>query len=140
MYNDFGFNMGVKLGNFGFIEPNSVEPKYITLQINMENSYSLLTYTNTINTPAIGINYIENDFLDTDTTVIKFDNPICIDMANVFLQGRFVDWQEYDNTNGTPTYEVNLVSNDEIHIKAICYDKTVLLATGQFLLTVIVFE
>jgi hypothetical protein len=144
----FGFDMGAKMGEFGFFKSNNIapvvpQPQYLVVQIDMTNSAGALTYSSEMNTMKNGsvITSVVNDFVNTiRTTIITFSTSTFQDSANLYLQGRFVNWYENDNTNGVPTYQVEAIDTLTYKITAICWDRSPLYAIGTFELTFIIFE
>jgi hypothetical protein len=144
----FGFDMGAKMGEFGFFKSNNIapvvpQPQYLVVQIDMTNSAGALTYSSEMNTMKNGsvITSVVNDYVDTiPTTIINFSTSTFEDSAYLYLQGRFVNWYENDNTNGVPTYQVEAIDTLTYQIRAICWDRSPIFAIGTFELTFIIFE
>lgn len=156
MADSFGFNTGIKMGEFGFVQavgtptppPVTPQPQYLVAQLYIYNEQDVETFTESINTLNFAhIQSVENiiDGGGVKRTRITFNQNFYSNLNNVYLEGRFRRWQNSDLNNSIPSFTLSASGYNTIDLTAISYDGSSSWAgyAGQFsifTLTVIVFE
>lgn len=146
--NTFGFNMGAKMGDFGFFEANGttppvdVEPKYIILQVQLEeNNFELGFIQSQINTTTANIS--DAQLVGTAPNLsyrIGFDNNFATTSDNVYVES-YLNYQWFDSsTNTSPLFQINISGLNEIIITAVDYNQTQNGVTGFLNIALTIFE
>lgn len=146
--NTFGFNMGAKMGDFGFFEANGttppvdVEPKYIILQVQLEeNDFNTGFVQSQINTTTANIS--DAQLVGTAPNLsyrIGFDNDFAINSNNVYVES-YLNYQWLDSSTFTsPLFQININGLNEIIITAVDYNQTQNGVTGFLNIALTIFE
>jgi hypothetical protein len=146
--NTFGFNMGAKMGDFGFFEANGttppvdVQPKYIVLKVRLyNNNFELGFIQSQINTTTAIINSAQIDGTAPNLSYrIGFDNNFATTSDNVYVESYFnYEWND-SATNTIPLFQIFIGGLNEIIITPVDYDQTKNGATGYLNIALTIFE
>jgi hypothetical protein len=140
--------MGAKMGDFGFFEANGttppvdVEPKYIILQVQLEeNNFELGFIQSQINTTTANIS--DAQLVGTAPNLsyrIGFDNNFATTSDNVYVES-YLNYQWFDSsTNTSPLFQINISGLNEIIITAVDYNQTQNGVTGFLNIALTIFE
>ena len=147
----FGFDMGAKMGDFGFNQSNNStppvipQPQYFSALIYINNAFGLLSFATGINTLKNG-----NDLISVENLYDEFGNDVTRFTFNsqvysgntCFVEGRFLTWYENDNYNvSVPTFQIMPKSANSFDLYAFTFDGIPVWATpSTFELTLTIFE
>ena len=143
--NTFGFNMGVKMGDFGIVESNTPpvpplpQPKYITLWVRaVDVPEPTVEYETVVNTSTGVINHV--DSLSNIYYSVSFDTPYCTNVNNVYIEAYFEKTWFYATDESVPVFSAKAQGDSTIIITAVNYDNTKVLVDGYITLQVTIFE